>query len=387
MSIPLDRLYHFVDNLCGGDIVIYRFSPHGSKKITDLTSIKPLWSHQESDSCMICYDQEPLNYNYYSNPDRLQEIIKIQGTSCVLNCISGDRRKRIGLLLLKKNMKMIDIKLFSQHYVFLLHSEKNSQDLATYEQSGFIGVYWWSHAIIARDWFRFAEHDLELNQKNILKDFLIYNRAWSGTREYRLKFAELIVQQDLQNHCTMKFNPKDNGQHYQNHLYQNPGFTVDITPENHFELNTYDATASADYVAKDYISTGIEVVLETLFDDDRWHLTEKILRPIACGHPFMLAATPGALEYLRSYGFRTFSPLINENYDTIQDPVTRLVSITSEMRRIADLPAQEKQTLFDQLREIALHNRQLFFSSTFHDNIIQELKNNLKQGQDRLLGS
>ena len=81
---------------------------------------------------MICYDQEPLNYNYYSNPDRLQEIIKIQGTSCVLNCISGDRRERIGLLLLKKNMKMIDIKLFSQHYVFLLHSEKNSQDLATY---------------------------------------------------------------------------------------------------------------------------------------------------------------------------------------------------------------------------------------------------------------
>ena len=336
---------------------------------------------------MICHDQEPLNYDYYSDPDRLQEIIKIQSANCVLNLSSGDRRERIGSLLLKKNLKMIDIKLFSQHYVFLLHSEKNSQDLAIYEQSGFIGVYWWSHAMIARDWFRFAEHDLELKHRQIKQDFLIYNRAWSGTREYRLKFAEMIVQQDLKEHCYMKFNPQDDSRHYQNHVYRNPVFAVNTPLENHFELNTYDATASADYETLDYTTTGIEVVLETLFDDARCHLTEKILRPIACGQPFMLAATAGSLEYLRSYGFHTFAPLIDETYDTMQDPVARLAAITSEMRRIADLPAHEKQSLFDQLREIAQHNRQWFFSPEFQHNIVQELKHNLKQGRDRLVGS
>jgi hypothetical protein len=49
-------------------------------------------------------------------------------------------------------------------------------------------------------------------------------------------------------------------------------------------------------------------VAETVFDT-RIHLTEKTLRPIACGHPFILAAGPGSLKYLQTYGFRTFSPL------------------------------------------------------------------------------
>jgi hypothetical protein len=48
-------------------------------------------------------------------------------------------------------------------------------------------------------------------------------------------------------------------------------------------------------------------------------LTEKALRPIACGQPFILAATPGSLQYLRSYGFKTFSGYIDETYDTIQE--------------------------------------------------------------------
>jgi hypothetical protein len=256
-----------------------------------------------------------------------------------------------------------------------------------YEKSDYIGVYWWSHAMIARDWFRYAEHDIDLSQKQLTSDFLIYNRAWSGTREYRLKFAELIVQKNLKDHCNMRFNPYDDGKHYSQHQHHNSVFQTHTIFENYFELNTYDASASADYVASDYFSTGLEVVLETLFDDDRWHLTEKILRPISCGQPFMLAATAGSLEYLCNYGFKTFAPIIDETYDTIQDPVARLEAITSEMQRIAYLPTQEKQILFDQLHEIAQHNRQWFFSTEFQNSIIQELKNNLKQGRNRLVGS
>ena len=333
----------------------------------------------------MCNDQEPLDYVYYSRPERLQEL-QTHRSDFILNH-SGDFKDKISLSLLKKNLKMVQLMSCAQTNVFLLHSEKNSQQLDTYERSGFIGVYWWSHAVIAGDWFRYAQHDPDLEQKNISRDFLIYNRAWSGTREYRLKFAELVVQQDLQDHSAMRFNPQDNGQHYRGHVYHNPAFTVDTILEDHFEPNTHDATASADYASSDYISTGIEIVLETLFDDTRQHLTEKILRPIACGQPFMLAATPGSLQYLRDYGFRTFSPLINETYDTLQDPVARLEAITLEMRRIADMPTHEKQSLFDQLREIAQHNRRWFFSQDFHHSIIQEFQHNLAQARNRLQGS
>jgi hypothetical protein len=68
-------------------------------------------------------------------------------------------------------------------------------------------------------------------------------------------------------------------------------------------------------------------VLETLFDDHRWHLTEKSLRPIACGKPFVLMATPGSLQYLRQYGFKTFDGLIDETYDSIQNPKQRLQAV------------------------------------------------------------
>jgi hypothetical protein len=43
--------------------------------------------------------------------------------------------------------------------ITLSHSEKNSQELELYEQNDFIGVYYWSHALIARDWFRYAKLD------------------------------------------------------------------------------------------------------------------------------------------------------------------------------------------------------------------------------------
>jgi hypothetical protein len=97
------------------------------------------------------------------------------------------------------------VKLPSRAYdqVLLCHSEKNSLDLELYKQNGFVGVYYWSHALIARDWYRFASMDLKLipNFDSIDYDFLIYNRAWSGTREYRLTLAEILADNNLLSYC------------------------------------------------------------------------------------------------------------------------------------------------------------------------------------------
>jgi len=115
-----------------------------------------------------------------------------------------------------------------------------------------------------------------------------------------------------------------------------------------------------------------------LFDDSRLHLTEKILRPIACGQPFILAATQGSLAYLRDYGFKTFDGLIDETYDTIQDPLDRLKAIVAEMHRIAKLPDKEKTKLYSDLQAIAQQNKQLFFSPAWQQSIINEYQNNIK---------
>ena len=86
----------------------------------------------------------------------------------------------------------------------LVHSEKQSPEVDKYQSLGFIPVYYWSHAFIALDWFRFANHINQ--QKKTNKTFLIYNRAWEGTREYRIKFVDFICEYNLTNHCQTKFN-------------------------------------------------------------------------------------------------------------------------------------------------------------------------------------
>jgi hypothetical protein len=148
--------------------------------------------------------------------------------------------------------------------------------------------------------------------------------------------------------------------------------------EQLYPANTADSGSSADYCGSDYAVCGVEIVLETLFDDSRWHLTEKTLRPIACGKPFLLAATPGSLQYLRNYGFETFADVIDETYDTIADGAARLDAIIQEMKRIAALDAEAKQVLYTKLHEIAQRNKQRFFNGVF-DQVIEEYRTNLDQ--------
>ena len=49
--------------------------------------------------------------------------------------------------------------------------------------------------------------------------FLIYNRAWSGTREYRLKFADLLISNQLTEYCSTSVRTTDNGIYYQDYNF------------------------------------------------------------------------------------------------------------------------------------------------------------------------
>jgi hypothetical protein len=260
----------------------------------------------------------------------------------------------------------------------LLHSEKRSLNLIKYQENHqCVGVYYWCHAVIALDWFRFAEYVKQ--EKQVKKLFLIYNRAWSGTREYRLRFTDMLVQLSLQEHCQTTVNPiePELGVHYDSHQFRNPAWRPQTVIENYFPISNAHSHYSAEFDIKDYESTDIEVVLETLFDDDRLHLTEKSLRPIACGQPFILAGTHGSLEYLRSYGFKTFSDIWDESYDLIEDPQKRLHAIIDVMIQIAKLEPSDRERKIAQAQIIAEYNKQRFFSKEFFNQVVSELTINL----------
>ena len=367
MNIPLDRLYHFIDDMAseiyGDPVLIYRFWPHGSKNIKDLFTLSTVnWDILVTLPSVWCHDQEPLDYEFYKT--HLQFYGKL-----LKDFIAR------GLYPVPKNLNFQET-IFEKG--LLLHSEKRSNNLKKYQlDNELIPVYYWSHAVIARDWFRYAEH--ENFQKNTKKTFLIYNRAWSGTREYRLRFSDLLIEQELIEHCQTSCNTTDPeiNVHYTEHTFKNPQWRTKNQLENFLKPTTASATSSADFDANDYNSTDIEIVLETLFDDDRLHLTEKSLRPIACAQPFILAGTHGSLEYLRSYGFRTYSEIWDESYDLIEDAETRLISITDLMKTIAQWDSVTRANKLTKARLIAEYNRRRFFSQDFFNLIVDELKTNL----------
>jgi hypothetical protein len=370
MNIPLDRLYHFINNtaneIYSGRVLIYRFYPHGSKNIEDLNYLFNLdseWYEKATLPLIWCNDQEPLNFDYYS-----QHIRESSGQFIEI-------LKSLGEYIPPKNLNY-------RRNVFekglLLHSEKRSINLEKYlAQNELIPVYYWSHAIMARDWFRYAEHVKQTKQ--VEKTFLIYNRAWSGTREYRLKFAEHLIRLNLPDKCRASVNPVEPelGIHYELHKFKNPIWRPSTVLENFFTTSTAHSHYSADFDIEDYEATDIEVVLETLFDDDRLHLTEKSLRPIACGQPFILAGTPGSLEYLRSYGFKTFGDVWDERYDECDDPEERLARIADLMLQIANWEPGLREQKLAEARAIAEYNRQHFFSQEFFNFVVNELKTNL----------
>ncbi len=378
MSIPLDRLYHYIENLAQhvyeNDVIIYRFYPDGSKKPEDIIPLTPkfstfTWKQKMLQPEIFCNDQEPLDFERYNNFD-------LASTSHIYR------------LILEKNyeLKLVNFRKLRNIWdrALLLHSEQRSKQLEIYQSSQFIPVYYWSHGLIAIDWFRFAKHVEQQKRSN--KTFLIYNRAWSGTREYRLKFIDLLIDRGLQDHCQTTLNAIDPESkiHYSKHNFTNPNFVPSNEVEKFFQRTTSPGNCSADFVLEDYEQTDIEIVLETLFDDDRWHLTEKILRPIACSQPFVLASTMGSLEYLRGYGFKTFDSVWSEDYDLIQDPVKRLQAIVDLMTTISQWDTETRNNKMKLAQDIANYNKTYFFSEIFFNRVMNELKSNLTEGFQQL---
>lgn len=375
MSVPLDRLYNYLRDVCNHDIIIYRFFPHGSKKLTDCKPLSDDYTNVELLTLphVIAHDQEPLQFDIL--PPKLAWFM-----------YKGDKytHESGNTFSMWKTVTEAPYMLYDK--IVLVHSEQRSEEVTKFEQNGVCPAYWWSHALLARDWYRYAKHDpnLRFNTTAISKDFLVYNRAWAGTREYRLKFAELVVGAELTSNCNMKFAAIDEGYGFQNNHYtaykfKNKQFEITTELENYFDPNLISSAASADYDSTDYNTCGIEVVLETLFDDARLHLTEKSLRPIACNKPFILAATQGSLAYLRSYGFKTFGELWDESYDLLTDPVQRLEAIVKLMKEISALSPSQKKQLWVDCNAICEYNRLRFFSREFFNVIVDEYKSNIHQ--------
>ena len=83
--------------------------------------------------------------------------------------------------------------------------------------------------------------------------------------------------------------------------------------------------------------------------------TEKIWKPIAIGHPFIVVSNFGYLRDLKQLGFQTFDHLIDESYDSIsndQERIDRIVDL------VKDLCQQDLSTFLAAAENVCKYNQQ-----------------------------
>jgi hypothetical protein len=103
--------------------------------------------------------------------------------------------------------------------------------------------------------------------------------------------------------------------------------------------------SNGDYQLEFYNNFCIDIVSETVFNYPYPYITEKTLRPIACKRFFIVVGAANVLKLLRSKGFDTFSDIIDDSYDSIEDAQERWEKVTSVIAETVKRPIEELKQL------------------------------------------
>ena len=109
-----------------------------------------------------------------------------------------------------------------------------------------------------------------------------------------------------------------------------------------------------------FIESWFSLVSETEYDTDTLTCSEKVYKPIANAHSFIIWGSPGILKYLRDQGYQTFPELFDESYDSETNHTVRLKMIVSQVERFCNLDVKRKKKLVNSIKDKLSYNRKLF---------------------------
>jgi len=248
---------------------------------------------------------------------------------------------------------------FKKYKYIVLHSEI-SPDIKILENIGWRPVYWFSHAYLCSAFYFNHYKKLKLvtdyKSRPIVYPWISVNRL---LRDYRVEFLNkidytkgmysLLAEDDTGKRLWGNVPPKS----FDNHGNHSAEICVDkLTPWN---------------------TSFLHIVMETIWQD-KIHFTEKVFKPIVLHQPFVVLQAPGSLEYLRSYGFKTFGDWWDESYDSIEDPEERMNAIA----KIVDwVVTQDQYKMREEMSGVLEHNFRHFYEN-IPDIVLDELRVNLK---------
>ena len=115
-----------------------------------------------------------------------------------------------------------------------------------------------------------------------------------------------------------------------------------------------------------YDSTYFSLISETSIYPNGILVSEKIFKPLAFYHPFVVWGRPEVLKYLHDNGFETFENIFDERYDSIIDNEQRLDAVVKNVTEFNRVP-------YDQITNGKLsHNHARFFDMDLINQKISE---------------
>jgi hypothetical protein len=201
-----------------------------------------------------------------------------------------------------------------------------------------------------------------INKKKL---FLSFNRV---AKLYRFNLLYDSIKYNLFNKSFFSFEGACienllNDNKFRNKQYDNLNDVLGMLP---IRLNITETRTNPTNIIEDDIQYFSEsyfsVVTETMFDVNvettgaYKFFSEKVFKPISLKHPFIIAGWPTALIELRKLGYKTFSPFINEEYDTITDSEERHNAIMKELLRLSTMPDEYWLLWQKNIKEIVEYN-------------------------------
>jgi len=208
-------------------------------------------------------------------------------------------------------------------------------------------------------------------QHNVKKDklFLTLNRRH---KIHRTMLVGRIIEENLLDRSLVSFFPNCEGSNFKQSLLLTK-YVSDQQKANYLEWldrefvldNNYDTINSNLQVTSSKALTAlhershISIICETRFDENEISITEKTYKSIAHKHPFIIIGVPYFLRYLTDLGYQTFNPIIDEGYDSIEDPKLRFEAVISEMKRLSNLSERELRMFQKEISSITEYNHKI----------------------------
>ena len=250
---------------------------------------------------------------------------------------------------------------------YVLHSER-SPVIGELTSMGFNPVHWFANGVLcSQHWYRlYKDINVVTEYRPLTHNYICATRLIDKERNYRVKFLNLL-NTDTGLYSLLDADP------------QTGRSPTEIYPENKVAPNSFDEHDNSSAwvnLTEPWKTSFLHVVSETVVD--RIHLTEKIFKPIVLHQPFVLLNGRGGLEYMRKYGFLTFSDFWDEEYDNVWDLNTRMQMVAKIVNDIGGCSLKELEQMRKHMMPILDRNYAWFYNE-FPEICWRELVNKVYQ--------